>query len=156
MERIPYPAPESYPPELPLANMLRMWAHSPATFRPAMALGTACVNSLSISADLGEILALYCAVKFQCQYIWARHANDARSKGVTEIQLQALQSGDLRNLSSWDKKQVAFLAFLDEVIDLPQAKEETFQEARKWFDEKQIIEIITAQVCNCSFSGPYP
>lgn len=146
MERLPYPLPENYPPELPSANMLRMWAHSPATLRPVMALGTACISSLSISVDLREILALFCGVKFQSQYIWERHMNDAKKAGVTESQMSALQNGDFRNSEAWDERQIAFLIFLDEVIDSPVAGDESFDEARKWFDERQLVEIITAQV----------
>jgi alkylhydroperoxidase family enzyme len=146
MERLPYPSPENYPPELPSANMLRMWAHSPATLRPGLALGTACISSLSIPVNLREILTLFCAVKFQCQYIWIRHINGAKKEGVTASQINALQNRDLRNPEVWDERQIAFLVFLDEVIDCPVARDESFHEASKYFDERQLVEMITAQV----------
>jgi alkylhydroperoxidase family enzyme len=146
MERLPYPPPEKFPPELPTANMLRMWAHSPATLRPGMALGTACISSLSIPVNLREVLALFCSVKFQCQYIWVRHIAGAKKAGVTSSQINALENRDLRNQEVWDEREIAFLIFLDEVINSPVARDETFIEANKWFDERQLVEIITAQV----------
>jgi alkylhydroperoxidase family enzyme len=145
-ERLPYPSPENHPPELPSANMVRMWAHSPATLRPGMALGTACISSLSIPVNLREILSLFCGVKFECQYIWVRHINDAKKAGVTASQIDALQNRDLQNPEAWDERDIAFLAFLDEVIDSPVARDESFLEASKWFDERQLVEIIIAQV----------
>lgn len=126
--------------------MLRMWAHSPATLHPGLALGTACISSLSIPVNLREILTLFCAVKFQCQYIWVRHIDGAKKGGVTASQIDALQNRDLRNPEVWDERQIAFLGFLDEVIDIPVTRDESFFEARKWFDERQLVEIITAQV----------
>lgn len=109
-----------------------------------MALGTACISSLSIPVNLREILTLFCAVKFRCQYIWSRHIDGAKKEGITTSQLQALQDRDLRNPQVWDDKQIAFLVFLDEVIDRPEARDESFMEARKWFDDRQIVKIITA------------
>lgn len=150
MERLQYPSPENYPPELPSANMVRMWAHSPATLRPGMALGTACISSLSIPVKMRQILTLLCAVKFHCQYIWTRHINDAQKAGVTASQIDALLNRDLRNPEVWNEREIAFLVFLDEVIDSPVARDGSFLEASKWFDERQLVEIITAQVrLNC-------
>jgi hypothetical protein len=62
--------------------------------------------------------------------------------------MNALQNRDLRNREVWDERGIAFLLFLDEVIDSPVAGDESFLEARKWFDERQLVEIITAQVSN--------
>jgi hypothetical protein len=104
-----------------------------------MVLGTACISSLSIPVNLREILTLLCAVKFRCQYIWSRHIDGAKKEGITASQLQALQDRDLRNPQAWDDKQIAF-------VFLPEARDEGFREARKWFDDRQIVEIFTAQV----------
>jgi alkylhydroperoxidase family enzyme len=111
-----------------------------------MALGTACISSLSISVNLRETLALFCGIKLYSQYIWERHLNDAKKAGVTASQISALQNGDFRNPEAWDERQIAFLIFLDEVIDSPVAGDTSFVEARKWFDGRQLVEIITAQV----------
>lgn len=146
MPRIPYPPPDSFPAELPQANMLRMWSHSPSTLRPGMALGTACISNISISQYNKELLTLFCSVKFKCTYIWSRHINGAKKSGVTETQLQALKDEDIHNRNIWDEETVDFLTFVDEIIDHPRAKDETFNKAKKWFNEQQMVEIVTAQV----------
>ncbi|UNI22277.1 hypothetical protein JDV02_008179 [Purpureocillium takamizusanense] len=145
MARLPYVSADSFPPGLPPANMLRMWAHSTATLRPGLALGTACITALSISPFHREALALYCSVKFECEYIWNRHTDDARKAGLTDSHLQALRSHDISNRDVWTEEQMALLAFLGDVIDRPEATDTTFLEAGKWFNEQQIVEIITAQ-----------
>jgi len=146
MARLPYVSADSFPSELPPANMLRMWAHSTSTMRPGLALGTACITALSLSPFLRETLALYCSIKFECEYIWNRHTDDARNAGLTDTHLQALKDRDIGNRGVWTEEQVSFLAFLGDVIDRPEATNAAFSEARKWFDERQIVEIITAQV----------
>ncbi|KAJ6442350.1 carboxymuconolactone decarboxylase family domain-containing protein [Purpureocillium lavendulum] len=145
MERIPYPPADSFPPELPPANMLRMWSHSPATLRPGLGLGTACITALSISPALREALALYCSVKFDCDYIWTRHTDDAKNAGLTEDHFRALKDRNIQSLQVWSEQEVAFLVFLNDVIDKPEASDEALNEARKWFDDRQVVEIITAQ-----------
>lgn len=57
-----------------------------------------------------------------------------------------MQNLDISNREIWDEKELAFLAFLDEVIDNPEARDETFANVQKWFDSEQIVEIIVAQV----------
>lgn len=146
MPRIPYPPAESFPPELPGANMLRMWSHSVSTLRPGLALGTACISKISLPKYNRELLTLYCSVKFKSEYIWTRHVDGASKNGVTERQLQALKQGDIYNHDIWNEKSMAFLAFLDDVIDHPVATDDTFDEARRWFDDKQMVEMVTAQV----------
>lgn len=122
-----------------------MWSHSPSTLHPGLALGTACISSLSLPAYVSELLTLYCSVKFQCGYIWSRHIDDAKKAGITDGQLKALQARDIRDRQVWEEKDVALLAFVDAVIDHPEANDSTFLEARKWFNDRQIVEIITAQ-----------
>ncbi|KAL2801832.1 AhpD-like protein [Aspergillus granulosus] len=145
MERLPYPPSTALLPELPTANMLRMLTHSPATLHPVLALGTACLSQISIPEALREVLALFCGIKFQSKYVWSRHIKDAVKRGVTVQQLDALQNRNFTNCQVWNERDIAFLRFLDEVIDLPAATDQTFLEARKWFDERQIVEIIIAQ-----------
>ncbi|KAJ2983911.1 hypothetical protein NQ176_g345 [Zarea fungicola] len=125
--------------------MLRMWSHSVSTLMPGIALGTACISNISLSDYTKELLTLYCAVKFKCTYTWARHVNGAKAQGVTDSQLQALKDGIIQDRDVWDEQSVAFLAFLDETIDCPEASNETFNKAKKWFSDREMVEIVTAQ-----------
>jgi alkylhydroperoxidase family enzyme len=146
MERIPYPPIENYPPELPKANVLRMLSHSPETMRPMLALGTSCLSSLSLPPRLVQLLTLFCSVKFKSDYIWSRHLEDARKIGVTDAQFDALRSSNTRNPVVWGEKEIAFFRFLDQVTDGPEASDESVNEVKKFFDDKQIVEMIVAQV----------
>ncbi|KAJ0420336.1 AhpD-like protein [Aspergillus carlsbadensis] len=149
MSRLPYPPPTALPANLPTANMLRMLAHSPTTLHPTLALGTAVLSQISLPEHLRELLALFCGLKFGSEYVWSRHVGDALKRGVTHAQLDALRSDDFAIASLdreiWSEKEVAFLRFLDEVIDSPTAGDAAFAEARRWFGKQEIVEILIAQ-----------
>jgi hypothetical protein len=57
-----------------------------------------------------------------------------------------LGGGDFVDSDIWGEREVALFRFLGEVISSPTAGEEAFVEARRWFDDQQIVEILIAQV----------
>jgi alkylhydroperoxidase family enzyme len=156
-ERIQYPPASALPAGIPPANILRMWSHSSGTIKQSVALGVACITATSLPSHFRKLLFLFCAQKFQCEYMWVRHIDDAVDNpedGLTKAQMAALEKKEwILDESIWSEDEQAFLNFVNEVIDSPTVSDAVFDAARKYFNEREIVEIITMQACILSILG---
>jgi alkylhydroperoxidase family enzyme len=83
-------------------------------------------------------------------YHWKQHVLSSRNEGVTEDQVSAVAVGDTHN-SAWSPKDKALIRFLDETISGPTASEDTFEGAREYFNDQEMVEITVTQVTIYSF-----
>ncbi len=81
-----------------------------------------------------------------CAYCIDMHTEDARKLGETEKRIYALSAWKESPLFSDEEK--AILAFTEEVvhISVDGVKDETYQNLKKYFDDKSISEIIMINV----------
>ena len=63
-----------------------------------------------------------------------------------EEQVAALEAGNLSSAGIWSEEQRALLAFLDEVITGPEVSDKVFTNARMWFSDRALVEVVTMQV----------
>lgn len=64
---------------------------------------------------------------------------------MTEKQIAALVAGDICG-KEWSLEEKVFLEFLDQVIEGPEIEEKTFENARNYFSDQALVEIVTMQV----------
>jgi alkylhydroperoxidase family enzyme len=133
-------------------NIFRIWSHSPGTIRETVALAIACKTATSLPETFREILTLFCAKKLQCDYIWTRHVPGALKTGVKGEHVDALDQMDLTG-AIWSDKEKAFLAFVQAVFDAPNVDDLAFKNMQKYFSEREIVEILTMQVCSSTKPG---
>lgn len=76
--------------------------------------------------------------------MWTRHIEGGRKAGCTDSQINALLNDDL-NGSMWSEAESSMLVFLSEVIKHPDVSETTFEDLKRHFNEREIIEILTMQ-----------
>jgi AhpD family alkylhydroperoxidase len=144
--RIPYRPASVLPSGIPPLNLFRMWAHSPSTLPHEISLGTACFRDTSLSPHHRELVCLLNARRLQCEYQWRQHVQIAKSTGVPDQQVAALEAGNLSSEGIWSEEQRALLAFLDEVIAGPEVSDKVFTNARMWFSDRALVEVVTMQV----------
>lgn len=71
------------------------------------------------------MIALFCAQKLRCGYIWDRHIDDARKAGLSDAQFDALRRVDI-DATVWSDREKALLVFLDQVLGNPEVDSEVF------------------------------
>ena len=148
MSRIPYRDSSVLPPGIPPLNLFRMWAHSPSTLPHVISLGTAVFRDTSLSSlspRLRELLCLLNAKRLKCEYQWKQHVPIARQNLVTEKQIAAIFAGEIVG-DDFSLEEKALLAFLDQVIRGPEVDEDVFMNARAFFNDQILVEVVTMQV----------
>ncbi|KAH8592992.1 AhpD-like protein [Bisporella sp. PMI_857] len=144
MPLIPYRDASVLPIGIPPLNLFRMWAHSPSTLPHIISLGTTVFRDTSISPHLRELLCLLNASVLSCDYQWKQHAFIAKQNGVSEKQIAALLAGDISG-NDWSPEERALLEFVDQVIRGPEVAQNVFMNARDYFSDQALVEIVTMQ-----------
>lgn len=147
MSRVPYRDASVLPPGIPPLNLFRMMAHSPSTLPHLLSLGTAVFRDTSLSPHLRELVCLWNAKRLHCEYQWKQHVPAAKQNSVTEAQIAALHAEDISG-KEWSLEEKALLAFLDQVISMPEVDHGVFLEARNHFSDQALVEVVTMQVRN--------
>lgn len=102
----------------------------------------------SIAADVREVAICRVAVLTRAYYEWPHHAPIARSAGVAEPAIQGLKDGSLAGLSDKLQAVARYAQAMTEQIEVP---EETFEELRKFFSPREIVEItMVVSAYNCT------
>ena len=125
-------------------NMFRAVAHSPAALR-SMWGSFGALGGGSVSARLGEQIAVAVADRNGCEYCLAAHTALGRKAGASAEEMARAQVGD-----SDDPKTAAALAFALNVVDrrakVDAADVQALREAG--FDDEAIVEILAHVALN--------
>lgn len=142
--RIPYRPASCLPKGIPPLNLFLMWAHSPSTLPHAISLGTACFRDTSLSPYNRELVCLLTAHRLSCDYQWKQHVQIAKATGVPGAKIEAIKADQITG-DEFSELERALLAFLDEVLKGPEVSDAVFGEARKYFSDQALVEVVTMQ-----------
>ena len=128
--------------KLPMINVFRVLANAESLY-PAFIdfLSLLFGRSLEIDSALVRMIVLRVAVLADCFYAWRQNVVVARSVGVTEEQIAALQRGDIKAKCFSPAQQAAF-AFADEVVFMVEATDATYERVREHFSDRALTEIL--------------
>ena len=149
MARIPYPDLSKASPDtqemigrLPAPiNVFSMLAHADTLVKPVMKLGGAILAKTKLDPLLRE-LALLHAVKLEGgDYEWVQHVPVALNFGATQVQIDALEKGD-DGAACFSASEQAALKLTREVVVDVRAKPATLEAARKYYSDREIVELI--------------
>ena len=87
------------------------------------------------------MIVLRVANQSGCFYAWRQNVGVAHSVGVTDEQIAALEKGDLKGGCFTEAEQVAF-TFTDEVMQLIEATDQTYDAAKKHFSDRALTEML--------------
>jgi alkylhydroperoxidase family enzyme len=147
MARIPYIDDDVIPQALGLKgniNLLRIVYQSPKmgnAFAHFVALEP---TELALSPRLRELLILHTAWHTQSEYVWTPRQEIARSTGVTDAQLAAIQQGQIQAFV-FDEKEKQLLQFLSRIAASQTVSCDHFEEARKYFSDRELVEIVAVR-----------
>jgi alkylhydroperoxidase family enzyme len=148
MARIAYPSREQLPSELlqMLSEMPRhapvdMLAHSPRVGAAFLRLAQAQFTSVELSHRNRELLILTVAAHERCEYEYVQHVPISQAAGVEPALREAIwrREVDASSLAAEDR---ALVNFVTAVLDSPDVEERMVTEARRWFSERELVEIL--------------
>lgn len=153
MARLTYPEPQAKG-----LNVLKQFAHTPATAKHWGSIGAAQFKDLELSNKNRELSILLSTSKFRSSYEFSHHVPVSTKEGVTDAQREVLiqagkQKGFLAGQESSEKlkdlftqKERALLVFLEAVIESPEVDDKVFAGAKAELSDREIVELITLQV----------
>ena len=127
-------------------NIFRMMAHAQANMIPAMRFANSILHKQKLSHVNRELLILQVAKLEGGEYEWRQHVPIALGVGVTQSQIDALDSGDHANAAFNDAER-ALLAFSREVVVNVRVPDAMFAAVRRHFSDQEIVESIFTVGC---------
>jgi len=148
MPRLADPDPASIPEDvreflasLPPDPMVKMLSHSADTVKPFVQLAKAQFTALELPARLRELVILTVAEYTASTFVAAQHDPIALAAGVGERTRQLIRDRQLDSpeLSPADRALICLTA---QVVQRPRVSDETFQQARKFLTDRELVEVL--------------
>lgn len=147
MPRLTYPDPASFPDEvrefltsLQPDPMVRMLSHAAGTVKPFVQLANAQFTSLQPPARSRDLVILTVAEYTGSTFVAPPHNPMSRSAGVDERTRQLIRDKQLDGPES--PSDCILLRFTAEVVQQPRVAAEVFDQARKFFTERELVEVL--------------
>ena len=122
-------------------NLFKVWAYSVGTIKDVISLGADHYAGMELPPHLRELIILLTAHVIQCQYEWVQHVTPAKSFGVTDGQIDAIQKLEFTS-KDFNPQELAAMTFAMAVLNSPDVADNIFQEAQTYFSNREIVEIV--------------
>jgi len=150
MGRLSYAAPtqfadlmlgSSFPENSPSSNAFRMLAHSPSIGSAVLRVAHAILTDTDLEPGLRELITLRVADRCNGRYVWVQHAAIARSVGVSDLMIAALERGEALVGLLGDRGRTAF-ALADELVDSCRSTDATLESVLDVFSPREVLELL--------------
>ena len=121
-------------------NLSRLLGHAPAMLKAWTGLAWPLRNEAETPRALRELMILRGAQIMDANYEWTHHVPMALAAGATQEKIDALADWRASDLYAPDER--AALRLADEITHGPGASAEAIAEARTFFDERGIVELV--------------
>jgi alkylhydroperoxidase family enzyme len=118
-----------------------MLAHNPQVGGAVLRLIHAILAKADLDFGIRELAILRIAQRCQAQYVWTQHAAIARSIGISETQIHALQRGEATE-GLFSVRERTLISFIDRALDYARVPDETFAMAQKEFTSRELMELL--------------
>ena len=140
--------PETAPPAiaeafqlLPTINLFRAMANAQSLYPAYIRYVNLLFKRLELDPALERMIVLHVTHRSDCLYAWRQNVVVAKSVGVSQDQIDALERGEL-SASCFDASQQAAFRFTDEAMDLIEVTDQTYAEAKAFFSDQAITEML--------------
>ncbi|MEU3982396.1 hypothetical protein AB0F77_20225 [Streptomyces sp. NPDC026672] len=148
MPRLTDPDPASFPAEvrefltsLPPDPMVKMLSHSAGTVKPFVQLAKAQFTALELSARARELVILTVAEYTGSTFVAAQHDPMSQAAGVDERTRRLIRTRQLDSPELTPSDRV-LLRFTAEAVQRPRVSDETFEQARTFLTERELVEVL--------------
>lgn len=122
-------------------NLFRMLAHAGTTGKRVLSLGSALLSQLELQPNVRELAILQVAHESGATYEWVQHVPLARSAGVTQTQIEAIEQGSLSS-GLFTSREQQVLLFTKEVYSGRTISDEDFAAMTHVFTSREIVELL--------------
>jgi alkylhydroperoxidase family enzyme len=123
-----------------LINIYRLMLHSPALANAWFDLNQAVRYGTDLDGQSRELAVIRVAILNDVEYVQRAHGPAyALKEGLTPAQVAALS--DWRGSQLFNAQQRALLAYTDAMTKNIEVTDDVFNDARKYFSERQIVEL---------------
>jgi alkylhydroperoxidase family enzyme len=126
---------------LPMINVFRAFANAETLYPGFANYMLHLFRPMELDKVLVRMLVLHVVKRSDCLYAWRQNVVVAHSVGVSEEQLAALEKGDTQ-ASCFSEAEQSVFAFADEVMDLIEATDRTYEGVKKHFSDRAITEML--------------
>jgi len=123
-------------------NLYRAMANSPHVTRNLIKLGNSLISKTDLSPKLRELTIMRIAKLCDCEYEWAQHTPVALHSGVSQTQLDVIDSW--KESDDFTDEERAVLQYVDEVAQNVKVADKTFEALRQHLSERNIVELTLA------------
>jgi uncharacterized peroxidase-related enzyme len=121
-----------------IANIWKLWAHSPQTLETFMAFSKSLVKG-SLDPKLRELAYIKASLVNECAYCAEGHKIAGRRAGLSEQQMQEADNPVASDAFSPLEKLV--LRYAEELTRTPKSSEETMAQLKEHLSETDIVEL---------------
>ena len=96
---------------------------------------------MELDARLERMLVLHVSRRSDCEYVWKQSTLVAKVVGVEDKQVESIRNG-LIVTSHFSRAEIAAFRFAEEAMDLIEVTDHTFQQAKQFFSDRALTEIL--------------
>jgi alkylhydroperoxidase family enzyme len=123
-------------------SLFRLMAHAPTTILPIMRLGRAILGKQKLDGRLRE-LAILVALRLEGgRYEWPQHVDIARSMGLGEAEIAAVERLDF--VHPFAPPERAVVDFARQSVEDVRVDDAVFAALRRHLDEREVVELVFA------------
>src|ERR1700751_288585 len=126
---------------LPLINVFRAMANAETLYPYFGQYMLQLFRPLGLDKALERMIVLHVAKGSDCLYAWRQNVAVGHSVGVSDRQIAALETGDIKANCFSEAERIAF-SFTNEVMDLIEATDATYAAVKKNFSDRAITEML--------------
>ena len=126
---------------LPVINVFRAMANAETLYPYFGKYMLQLFRSMELDKALERMIVLHVAKRSDCLYAWRQNVVVGHSVGVTDKQIAALETGDIKADCFSEAERIAF-SFTNEVMDLIEATDATYTAVKKNFSDRAITEML--------------
>jgi uncharacterized peroxidase-related enzyme len=121
-----------------IANIWKLWSHSPLTLETFMSFYKTLMKG-TLDGKLRELAYIKTSLLNDCAYCAEAHKGVARKIGITDQQLQEINSYE--SSSSFTPVEKLVLKYAEELTRTAKSSDSVIQELKKHLSEEQLVEL---------------
>ena len=126
---------------LPPINVFRAMANAETLYPTYIRYVSLLFQHLELDSALERMIVLHVAKQSDCFYAWRQNVVVAKSVGVSQEQIDALEIGDVLAWCFTEQQKTAF-KFTNEVMELIEVTDATYAEAKRYLSDRALTEML--------------
>jgi alkylhydroperoxidase family enzyme len=127
--------------KLPPINLFRAAANAETLYPAFIQYLYLLFKPLELDSRIERLVILYVGKLSDCLYIWRQNVVVAKSLGVTDEEIDALDGGEMHAPCFSEAQKIAF-RFADEALRLIEVSDEVYTRAQRVFSPRAITELL--------------